>query len=605
MPHNSSLRYLLVFLICVSAVFIAAALYTISTIFTVARFNEVERRGGSAAINAIKNLSSHDPALFLETVRRVRDADISRSFAAGKAAYADFIKELNEKLLPDNNINIFLWLDEDGIPLFTGYREGENPPTFKLLNDAVFFEVLSYKALMGAGDVSGFAAAEGKAMLAAAVSIPSGSAEQAAGRVIALTALPADLKKPAENALETELFFTDDPLVIADWARLAGAGDGLVSVVDRDTLQISVIFKDLNGKPLFALYGFSPRGTGQAAIETLIFSAAAFFFAILIFIVLTSAVIYRIVQLPLEHFAAAAEKLAKEGVPIGGGFRGILSELAAKVNILGRDYRKISKISAQEAAEGVNSAEAAFDLNKLLSKIVRKNTAFAEKNEILLYMDYEAFLPALFYGRADKTEEAADLLTTLVLQATAGEEASKKCVLVTVETGDDKTLITLKTTAFPQQLEKALREAVRPLIEELSGELIIEGTAFTLILPLKAAESPQSPIESKGIKVLVVSKTIFREILKRKLEAFGAKSAVFSECAEAERALMGAEFVFIEAEDSADIADFIKNLKNLEEPPKSVLMKRGALPAALKNLTPVVYSVNAANSEIRKIIGRE
>jgi hypothetical protein len=598
MPHNSSLRYLLVFLICVSAVFIAAALYTISTIFTVARFNEVERRAGSAAINAIKNLSVHDPVIFLETVRRVRDSDISRSFAAGKAGYEDFIKELNEKLLPDNNINIFLWLDGEGIPLFTAYRE--DPQTFKLLNDAIFFEVLSYKVLTEE-EVSGFAAAEGKAMLAAAVSIPEGSAKNA-GRIIALAALPEELKKPAEKALETELFFTDDPLILADWARLAGAGDGLVSVVDRDTLQTSVIFKDLNGKALFALYGFSPRGTGQAAIDALIFSAAAFFFAILIFIVLTNAVIYRIVQLPLEHFAAAAEKLAKEGVPIGGGFRGILSDLAAKVNILGKDYRKISKISAQEAA-AENSAETAFDLNKLLSKIVRKNTAFAEKNEILLYMDYDAFLSANFYGRADKTEETADLLTALVLQATAGEEASEKCVLVTVETGDDKTLITLKTTTFPQQLEKALREAVRPLLEELSGELIIEGTAFTLLLPLKAAESPQSPIESKGIKVLVVSKTPFREILKRKLEAFGAMPAVFMECYEAERAIAGAEFVFIEAEDSADITNFIKKLKNLEEPPKSVLMKRGALPAALKNLTPVVYSVNAANSEIRKIIG--
>jgi hypothetical protein len=601
MAHNNSLRHLLLFLICVSALFIAAASYTLSTIFTVARFNEVERRGDSAAINAIKNLSSHDPALFLETIRRIRDADISRSFAEGKAAYADFIKELSEKLLPDNNINIFIWLDEDGIPLFTGYREGENPPTFKLLNDAVFFEVLSYKALTGAGDVSGFAAAEGKAMLAAAFSIPAGSAEQAAGRVIALTALPAELKNPAEKALETELFFVDDPLIIADWARLAGAGDGLVSVLDRDTLQTSVIFKDLNGKPLFALYSFSPRGTGQAAIDTLIFSSAAFFFAILIFIVLTNAVIYRIVQLPLEHFAAAAEKLAKEGVPIGGGFRGILSELAAKVNILGRDFRKISKISAQEAA-AENSSENAFDLNKLLSKIVRKNTAFAEKNGVLFYMDYAALLPALFYGRADKTEEAADLLTTLVLQATAGEEGEEKCVLVTVDASDDKTSITLKTTAFPQQLGKVLWEAMRPLLEELSGELIIEETVFTLLLPLKAAEAPQTPIEAQGIKMLVISKTPFREILKRKLEAFGTAAAVFRECAEAGDTLAGAKYVFIEAEDSEDIADFIKNLKNLEEPPKPILMKRGALPAALKNLTPVVYSVNAANSEIRKII---
>ncbi|MDR2401446.1 MAG: hypothetical protein LBD73_07340 [Deferribacteraceae bacterium] len=343
--HNNRLRYLLILLIIISAAFTASALYTVSAIFTVARFNDAERRAGKLIIRAVKNLSSAVPAIFYESVRQFEEG-----YPFGKPDYGDFLKKVNDALSP-LNISILIWLDEEGIPVYTAHTEGE---PFSQVSDEIFFEIWKYRAFTNVERtaVYGFVRVKGETMLAASFPIlpkgggytgyiPGGNLPDGIiGRIMALSPLPYDFKLPAERVLETELFYSDDPDVIADWNRLAGDEDGLISVVDRDTLQASAIFKDLNDRAIFAVYGFFPRQAGGAAIDILIFHTAAFFFALLVFTVLTNAVIYRMVQLPLEHFADAADRLAKDGVPVGRGYRGIFALLAEKVNLLGLNYHK-------------------------------------------------------------------------------------------------------------------------------------------------------------------------------------------------------------------------------------------------------------------------
>ncbi|MDR2401447.1 MAG: hypothetical protein LBD73_07345 [Deferribacteraceae bacterium] len=236
---------------------------------------------------------------------------------------------------------------------------------------------------------------------------------------------------------------------------------------------------------------------------------------------------------------------------------------------------------------------------------MRKNAAFAEKNGVLFYLDYPVTLPSLFYGDAYKTEEAADILVSLILQETRNT-ASRKSIILSAELSAEGVVIRFETTPTPTEQSLGLfNAAIHHILEGLRGEFNINGGTFILNIPLKAAESPKQTFRLKGENIVVISKTEFQKILVKKLKSLGAEVAAFAGSADIDGDFLREKAfsaVFVEAEDSPALAVFIKSLAAVKRPPKCILMKRGVLPDVLKNLLPVVYSVNAANSEIKKML---
>ncbi|MDR2104591.1 MAG: hypothetical protein LBP51_02425 [Deferribacteraceae bacterium] len=608
MADKDRLRRLLIILIFISALFTSMALYTVSAIFTVARFNIAELKSNNLILKSAKNLIQNILTPFSDALRRFGESGLIRS--GGALDYNNMLDRLIEEFLAAD-IEGFIWLDREGIPLFTGAKIIE-PPYLSQMPDERFQDIFTYPLLtdMDKGSSSGFVRVGGEIMLAGAIPLFEDGEKSLSGRLIAVAPLPIGFKEAAEKVLETELFYTDVAETVSEQSRIAAGRDGFATVHDIDTLQLSIILNDLNNKAAFIVYGFIARQTGRAAIDMLIFHLIAFFFALIIFLFLANAVIYRMVQLPLEQFANAAEKLAMDGTLIGGGYRGIFAILAAKINLLGAKNRKIAKIPSvmPEQVEQVEPTAviAPFDLNRVISKIMRKNTAFAEKNRILLYMDYPVAVPSLFLGIPDKTEEAVDLLASLLLQLPK-EPFGVHPLIAAVERSADTLIIAFQLPVkITEQGINLIDKTMNSATKVLGGSLLYDESLIRLSFPLKAVEAAPSDY-IKNVRALVVSQTPFRQILKRKLEAWGAEVFPFAYCTDIEPALLndsGFDIAFIEAENMPALADFIKTLKAAANAPECILMKRGALPDELKELSPVVYSVNAANSEIKKLLFR-
>jgi signal transduction histidine kinase len=228
-----------------------------------------------------------------------------------------------------------------------------------------------------------------------------------------------------------------------------------------------------------------------------------------------------------------------------------------------------------------------FNLDELLSDIVVKRALSAVELSIELLYEFSPKLSRIYYLDAGKIELMINhLLDDAFIRAYG-------CA-VKLAAGIDKNIVKISVADNGKLLDEEEKLSilsqksggialVKDLCERMSGTLHLDvvdkNNIFVIRLPVEAVEGSQFTSINKLAMILAPSR--YENILKRKLMDFGLTVSVYREPIDILKTLesgdMTFDFIFIEADDSAELINLLEQFGYISKPPKPILLY-GAIP---------------------------
>jgi hypothetical protein len=253
-----------------------------------------------------------------------------------------------------------------------------------------------------------------------------------------------------------------------------------------------------------------------------------------------------------------------------------------------------------------------FDLDELLSGIAAKRAAAAVELSVELLYEFSPKLPRVYYLDAEKIE----LILNCLLDGAFGRAYG--CA-IKLAAGMDRNIIKISVADNGAPLDEEEKLSIlsqkgggislaKDLCERMSGTLRLDvvdnNNIFTIRLPFEKANGSQFASVNKLAMILAPSR--YENILKRKLMDFGLTVSVYREPSDILKTLesgdVAFDFIFIEADDSAETVNLLEHFSYISKPPKPVLLYGAAPPKILAGRGYKMYSKFSCNALFHKIL---
>ena len=355
-----------------ASILFAFSLYHLVTGYMVPKFNVAERDSVQHDIEVVRNIAGNHTELLLARVQPLVVWDTAYEFTYDPAKYPNFIAEsLSDEALLSENWHLFVWLNDKHEPIYArkavrdesvlsgySYTAVDESLSYLWAKDSPFFPEDS-------GDpTSGYILLDGKAMLVASQPIlPHSWIAPPNGRAIAGSFLDESFVQSVRDLSLINVQSEQRHAVLDKWAAQADAQGVSVQVLNDDDYEMITLFKDLGGKPVFALHAKIPRQISRTAQDTMDVFAVIVTIGVLLFVLSIAVAVSRYILRPLAgiYRAVADSRVSGRRTPVpetgAALFRNLAGEINAMTNAL------VKEEAAHMAAEASNRSKSEFLAN--------------------------------------------------------------------------------------------------------------------------------------------------------------------------------------------------------------------------------------------------
>ena len=257
----------------------AFSLYRMVIGYMVPKFDATERDYALHDIEVVHNVAGNHIALLLARIQPLAIWDLAYNFTYNPAQHQNFISEsLSDKALFSENWHLLVWLNDKREPIYA--RKAFKDET--VLGGYSYTSVGSDLSYLWAADspffpenpgepVTGYMLMDGKAMMVASQPVlPHSFAAPPNGRVIAASFIDDSFVQSVRGLSLIDVESEQDQAVLDQWASQANNQGLSVQVLDDDDYEMISLFKDLEGRPVFALHAKIPRQISRTAHESML-----------------------------------------------------------------------------------------------------------------------------------------------------------------------------------------------------------------------------------------------------------------------------------------------------------------------------------------------
>ena len=355
-----------------ASILFALSLYLLVIGYMLPKFDAAERESVLKDTAVVHNIAGNHIALLLARIQPLAIWDSAYEFTYDPANNQNFISEsLSDEALFSENWHLLIWLNDKREPVYArkafkdeavlggySYTSVDGDLSYLWAADSPFFPENSGEP------VTGYMLMDGRPMMVASQPVlPHSFAAPPNGRVIAASFIDESFVHSVSELSGINVQSEENQAVLDVWAGEVNEQGLSVQVLDDDDYEMISLFKDLEGKPVFALHAKIPRQISRTAHDTMDVFAIIVTAGVLLFVLSIAVAVSRYILRPLaDIYRAVADSRAtgrRTAVPETGAalFRNLAGEINAMTNAL------VEEEAAHMAADASSKSKSEFLAN--------------------------------------------------------------------------------------------------------------------------------------------------------------------------------------------------------------------------------------------------